>query len=97
MSHPVLWTDEAIENLENILRYISTNWTEREVNKFKARLSEQIEIISKFPNVFPASPTTPRLRKAVLTRQTIIFYEVKEQIIYITYLFDSRQDPKEVK
>lgn len=46
MNHSVLWTDEAVENLESLLSYISTNWTEREVNKFKARLSEQIDIIS---------------------------------------------------
>lgn len=97
MSYPILWTDEAVENLENIISYISANWTEREVSKFKVRLSEQINIISKFPNIFPASTITPRLRKAVLTKQTIIFYEFKEQVIYITYLFDSRQNPKKIK
>lgn len=97
MSYPILWTDEAVENLENIISYISANWTEREVNKFKVRLSEQINIISKFPNIFPTSTITPRLRKAVLTKQTIIFYEFKEKVIYITYLFDSRQNPKKVK
>lgn len=97
MSYTILWTDEAVENLENILSYISTNWTEREGNKFKARLSEQLNIISKFPGVFPASAITPRLRKAVLTKQIIIFYEFKEQVIYIAYLFDSRQNPKKIK
>lgn len=97
MSYPILWADEAIENLENILSYLSTKWTQREVNKFKAKLAEQLNIISKFPNIFPASTKIPRLRKAVLTKQTIIFYEFKEQVIYITYLFDSRQNPTKIK
>jgi plasmid stabilization system protein ParE len=77
MNYKILWTDEAIRNLEQILNYIATNWTEKEVSNFKINLSEQLNIISKFPNIFPASAITPRLRKAVLTKQTIIFYEVK--------------------
>ncbi|PIQ22408.1 MAG: hypothetical protein COW65_03345 [Cytophagales bacterium CG18_big_fil_WC_8_21_14_2_50_42_9] len=97
MSYKILWTDEAIRNLEQILNYIETNWTDKEVNKFKIKLSEQLNIISKFPNIFPSSTIAPRLRKAVLTRQTIIFYEVKEQVIYIAYIFDSRRSPERIK
>jgi len=97
MNYKVLWTDEAIKNLEQTLNYIATNWTEKEVSKFKTKLSEQLNIISKFPNIFPSSNIAPRLRKAVLTRQTIIFYEVKERVIYIAYLFDSRQNPERIK
>jgi plasmid stabilization system protein ParE len=97
MIHQVLWTDEAIENLESIIHYISTQWTEREVISFKRKLAEQINIISRFPAIFPASTFAPRLRKAVLTKQTTIFYEVKEQAVYIVYLFDSRKNPQKVK
>jgi len=97
MNYRILWTDEAIRNLEQILNYIATNWTDKEVDKFKIKLSAQLNIISKFPNIFPSSNTTPRLRKAVLTRQTIIFYEVREQVIYIAYMFDSRQNLERIK
>ena len=97
MNYKILWTDEAIRNLEQILNYIATNWTDKEVNNFKIKLSEQLNIISKFPNIFPSSNITPRLRKAVLTKQTIIFYEVREQVIYIAYIFDSRQNPERIK
>ena len=53
MNYKILWTDEAIRNLEQILNYIATNWTEKEVSNFKIKLSEQLNIISKFPNIFP--------------------------------------------
>lgn len=97
MNYKILWTDEAIKNLEQILNYIATNWTNKEVNNFKLKLSEQLNIITRFPNIFPASTLAPRLRKAVLTKHTIIFYEVKEQVIYIVYLFDSRQNQERIK
>ena len=47
MNYKILWTDEAIKNLEQILSYIATNWTDKEVNNFKIKLSEQLNIISE--------------------------------------------------
>jgi len=35
MNYKISWTDEAVRNLEQILNYIATNWTDKEVNKFK--------------------------------------------------------------
>ncbi|HEY4650416.1 MAG TPA: type II toxin-antitoxin system RelE/ParE family toxin [Pontibacter sp.] len=96
MSYPIFWSDEAVKNLEAILSYLSVKWSEKEVMKFKSRLAEQLTIVSKFPTVFPASPSVPRLRKAVLTRQTIIFYEFRDQQIFIAYLFDSRKNPDKI-
>jgi plasmid stabilization system protein ParE len=97
MIYKILWTNEAVNNLEHILHYISSQWTEKEVAHFKRRLVEQLNIISKFPSIFPTSATVPRLRKAVLSKQTTIFYEVREEVIYIVYLFDNRQNPEKLK
>ncbi len=59
----VIWTDEAITNLENILEYLASKWTDREVRQFKNLLSNQIEVIQNFPTLFPASQYRPQLRK----------------------------------
>lgn len=96
MSYQIFWSEEAIANLEQIINYLSEKWTEREVNNFKLRLVEQIEIIAKFPFGFPVSAQISRLRKAVLTKHTSIFYEVREQNIYLAYIFDTRQNPEKV-
>ncbi len=93
----LFWTEEAISNLESILTYISSEWTGREVINFKKILSRQIQLIGQFPLIFPGSIYNPRLRKAVLSKQTIIFYEVKNQIIYIVFLFNTRQNPEKFK
>lgn len=93
----LFWTEEAISNLESILNYISAEWTEREVINFKKILSRQIQLIGQFPLIFPRSVYNLRLRKAVLSKQTIIFYEVKNQLIYIVFLFSTLQNPEKFK
>jgi len=42
--------------------------------------------------MFPVSDHIPRLRKAVLSKQTTIFYEVKDKAIYLAYLHVNRKD-----
>lgn len=80
-----------------ILEYLKFEWTQKEVANFKTKLSKQLEIISKFPHLFPASRINPDLRKAVLSKQTTIFYQFKNGCIYIIYLFNTRQDPDKIK
>jgi plasmid stabilization system protein ParE len=87
MGYKIYWTEEAITNLEEILDYLLSNWTQREVDHFKVKLSRQIDLISKYPKLFPISTFQPRLRKALLSKQTSIFYEFKSNVIYLVYIF----------
>jgi plasmid stabilization system protein ParE len=86
MDYKIFWTEEATRNLEEIIDYLYSRWTQREVDNFKVKLSRQIDLIGKNPKLFPVSTFQPRLRKAVLSKQTTIFYEVKNNIIYLAYI-----------
>ena len=93
----VVWTDEAIDNLEAILDYLDHVWTQREVDNFKKKLGKKIELIEQNPKIFPVSAYNPRLRKAVLSRQTIIFYEIADHVINLDNLFNSKQDIQRIE
>jgi len=95
--YKILWTDEAINNLEDILDYLNSRWSHHEVIGFKKSLSKQISLIEQNPKLFPASQYNPRLRKSVLSKQTTIFYEVSGQLIYIVYLFNNMQDIRRIE
>lgn len=47
--------------------------------------------------MFSVSEYNSRLRKAVLSKQTTIFYEIREDVIYIAYLFANQQDINKIK
>ncbi len=97
MDYKLFWTEEAINNLEDIIGYLQFRWTQKEVNAFKTKLSKQIELICSNPYMFPLSTYNTRLRKAVLSKQTSIFYELKDSNIYITYLFVNKRDIDSIK
>jgi plasmid stabilization system protein ParE len=97
MDYKIFWTNEAINNLEEILDYLIKYWSQKEVDNFKKSLSKQIHLIQRFPKVFPVSDYNPKLRKAVLSKQTTLFYEVNDHIIYLVFLFVNYQDVEKIK
>jgi len=95
--YKIFWTNEAIDNLESILDYLNVRWTQYEIDNFKNNLAKQISLIEQNPKLFPISLYNPRLRKAVLSKQTTIFYEVNQQIIYLAYIFNNKLDIEKIK
>ena len=97
MAYKLFWTEESINNLEDILDYLIQNWTQKEVVSFKQKLKKQLELIAKFPRMFPVSDQNSILRKAVLNKQNTVYFEIRGEIIYITYLFVNRRNIDRIK
>jgi plasmid stabilization system protein ParE len=97
MEYRLFWTEEAIQNLEDILDYLINNWSQKEIDNFKQKLTRQLDLIISNPKMFPVSTYNPRLRKAVLSKQTTIFYEIQENVIYLTYLFVNYKDIEKLR
>jgi len=90
--HSIRWSDEAVRNLDHILQEIRDRWTDKEVELFKARLVNYLSVIQEFPLMFPLSDKQPGLRRAVISSQTSVFYEVRGEVIYLVYLADNRSE-----
>jgi plasmid stabilization system protein ParE len=96
MAFKILWSQESIENLENILEYLDENWTEKESNHFKQHLSKHIKLISSSPQLFPVSIHNSRFRKAVLSKQTTVYYEIQEETIILAFIFNNKRSIKSI-
>ncbi len=47
--------------------------------------------------MFPVSNYNSRLRKAVLSKQTTVYFEIRDGMIYIAYLFVNKKDINRIK
>ena len=97
MDYKIFWSDEAQDNLRGIISYLESEWSEKELISFKKKLSRQLDLIAKNPRIFPVSEVQPRLRKAVLSKHTTIFYEVSSYEIHLAYIYSNRMDIKRLK
>jgi plasmid stabilization system protein ParE len=92
----VVWSQEAVENLNKIIQYLEENWTEKEIKKFVLMLEKQISIIKTQPDSFPKANKLD-VRRSVLSNQTTIYYNIYQDTIRIVTIFDNRQNPKKLK
>ncbi|HZK07926.1 MAG TPA: type II toxin-antitoxin system RelE/ParE family toxin [Bacteroidales bacterium] len=95
-TYKIIWSDEALSNLQGIIDYLESRWTNREIKKFAQILDKQINLIEINPFLFAETDKSNGLRKSVLSRQTTIYYRVINNEIRIITLFDTRQNPKKV-
>jgi plasmid stabilization system protein ParE len=89
----VIFSKRAKVRLENLLDYLKKNWSEKSKNDFIIKLDRSIAQISKIPTICPESKKFKGLFKCVVTRQTTLFYRIKNQTIQVITLFDTRQNP----
>jgi plasmid stabilization system protein ParE len=91
------WSEEAINNLDSIIDYLSSKWTNREIRNFYKLLDKKLVLISKNPNLFSYSELKLNVKRCVLSKQTTIYFEVNDHNIVILTLFDNRKNPKSIK
>lgn len=93
MSLAIFWTKEAQETFDLTFNFIKSKWGEKEAVKFLKRTQKIISNISQQPYIFKSSAIEINVRKGFISKQTCLFYEVKEARIILLYFWDNRQEP----
>jgi len=97
MHRKVIWSPLAEKDLGNILEYLAENWNQRVVTRFLNKIDFATNHIAKFPNQYPIINRKLQVRKCVVTKQNTLFYRKVKKHIEILRLYDTRQDPKQLK
>ncbi len=95
--YKLFWSDSALEDLENIIKYLTKKWTQKEIRIFARRLDKRLELISSNPRLFPMTTKRKDIRRSVLTKHTVIYYETAANVVTIVALFDPRQHPNKLR
>ena len=90
----IVWTKRAQLSFDQIVDFLQNEWSVNSAIRFVQKTNHFLEILKKHPYIGSAEPVKKDLRSFVLTRQTIVFYRIKdEDIIVLLKFFDARQDP----
>jgi len=88
----IQWTERSLQNAISIRSYLSSNFSNKEVDHFY-RLLQSFEIaVCAFPELYPASTTKKDIRRAVLSKVLSAYYRVHRGKIEVIALLDNRCD-----
>jgi len=87
----------AEQNLDNIVRYLETEWSVRVRDKFLDILKAKIALIAKTPQLYEASSKKKTVRRCVVSKQTSLYYRLGKGEIEIITIQDNRMNPRKLK
>ena len=91
-TYKLIFSDEAIVGLKEIIFYLENKFSIREVEQFASKFDEIILLIKNNPNAFPVIYSN-NIRRVVLNKLTSIFYIIEGVEIHILSVFDNRKNP----
>ena len=94
MAYQVRWTENSVEDLAHLIQFLQREWSSQSAEKFIEKVFYKIEIIKDLPNIGKQSEKMPNIRRILITKQSSIYYSLKDEVITILNIFDNRQDPK---
>ena len=95
MAYKVIWAPEAVHTFDNIIDYLSDNWSVKEISKFIDDAEHTISLLEKNPFLFRGS-SKQNVHEALITKHNLLLYQIIEtsQRVELMSFWDTRQNPK---
>lgn len=92
MASKIVWSENALADLENLRSYLEQNWPEFVLLNFLDVPVKKLQLIEQLPKLGRPSEKDPNRRKFVLSKHNILIYSLHDDTILIEAIFDTRQD-----
>ena len=94
MGLKIIWTKQANEGFENILNYLESNFSEKEIRKFVKDTLHIVSLIKDFPEILPKTSHHKNLRRGPINKQSLITYRIlpKKGTIEIINISSARRN-----
>lgn len=95
MPHQIFWTSAAKKSYEEVIEFLSQNWSQKEINQFILRTEEVLMLMSNNPTIYPL--VSPDLHRCILSKHNSLFFKINDNKITILACWDNRKDPGNLK
>ncbi|WP_103867544.1 type II toxin-antitoxin system RelE/ParE family toxin [Aquimarina sp. I32.4] len=95
MALKIVWTDKALEGLDEIIAYLETHWSEKEILLLEQKIEAFKARVKKYPKIYPPITKHKNTHKAVLDKHNYFVYRYKprKQVIELVYFKANKQKP----
>jgi len=86
-------TDTAKADVEPITRFVGENVSQKAKINFLTAFAERLLLIEKIPFLYQASDKNPDVRRCLIHKHVACYYKVKDDLILILAVVDTRINP----
>lgn len=88
--YEIVWSDQALKELEETIEYLEKNFTNKELRKLSVEIERNLDIISKNPLIFSRTEKLD-IRKVVISKFNTLYYKTENEKIEVISFFSNRQ------
>jgi plasmid stabilization system protein ParE len=97
MAHKVIFSKDVLIRIDAIVFYLEKNWSKTVAKNFLLRFYEKIDTIASNPALGRKSSRYSSIRKILITKHNMLYFEVFNNRIELLQIFDTRQNPAKNK
>ncbi len=101
MNYSIRFTDNSVYNLKELLKFYAKVLSEEKVIKIQSKILNQIDNLKSNPLLNQQEILLIRLneghRRLVVSKYIKVIYLIRDNVIIISDIFDSRRDPNKMK
>lgn len=92
MAYEIVWLPKAVKRYDEIISWLSINWSDKEIANFIKRTKEVLDLISNNPTLFRKSERE-NVHEVLITKHNLLLYRKKRNKVELMTFFDTRQNP----
>lgn len=96
MALEIVWTRQAENGYDKIIKHLEENWTDREISNFIQETRQFLQILKSNPHLLEPSETRKYVYRRPINPLTILTYRIKphKQVIELLNIRGAGQKPK---
>lgn len=87
----IVWTRTSELTLDEIIEYIKNEFGSLVAEKYYFDVLKTVEDIEVNPELFPIYQIKKKVRKAVINKKTILYYQIQKENINLLAFYDVRR------
>ncbi len=96
----IIWTIQSKNDLKQIYTQLCTQIPEQKAFEVVQRIMEKVDKLAEMPEMGQREPLLTKFKKVyrrLIEGHYKIIYNFANDVVYINRIFDSRQNPKQLK
>jgi len=97
MAYQVIISDEVFSALNAVVLYLENKWSKKDAENFLLIFYDKVDAIAKNPAIGRKTIKNPAVRKLLITKHNMLYYEVSGNQVALLTIFFTAQNPDKNK
>ena len=93
MAYEIIVSDEVFSALNAVVLYLEKRWSKKDAEKFLLIFYDRVTAIANNPTIGRKTTKNTSIRKILITKHNMLYYEVTGNRIELLTIFFTAQDP----